>query len=289
MIGQYLISFREVLEAALIIAIILAYLSRTDRRRLFRFVWYGVCSSVAASMAVGVSVWLAYGALSKSTQVLFEGLTAYLAVFVLSYMVFWMATKGREIKKEIERRVKAMAARRAIFGLAAFSFVVVFREGLETVLFLTNTLVTDPFGTIVGGTLGAITAFVLTYAIFIVGKSIDMRRFFYFTGILLLLLAGGLAGYGTHELIEYNELEGKNLGWLQDPAYDLGIPANSPFHHKGAIGSVFAVMFGYTVVAEWARVIVQATYLIIAIPTLIRVYSPRRFHSLVSRIFRRSG
>ena len=62
------------------------------------------------------------------------------------------------------------------------------------------------------------------------------------------------------------------LGWLGDYAYVLNIPKDSILHHKGAVGSIFAVMLGYTVKAEWARVIVHIAYLAVALPLVIRVY-----------------
>jgi high-affinity iron transporter len=104
---------------------------------------------------------------------------------------------------------------------------------------------------------------------------LNLRRFFYYTSILLTLLAAGLAGYGTHELLEYSESIGLELGWVAEPAYALSISSDSAFHHKGAIGSILAVLFGYTVKAEWLRVIAHLTYLVIVLPLLIRTYSKR--------------
>lgn len=102
---------------------------------------------------------------------------------------------------------------------------------------------------------------------------INIRKFFYFTSIVLILLAGGLAGYGVHELIEYAEDYEINTGWLGESAYILNIPKDSPLLHKGVIGSVFAVMFGYTIKAEWARVIVYFAYLAIMLSLVIWVYT----------------
>ncbi len=271
MLGQYLITFREVLEAALITSIVLAYLVRTGRSPLSRYVWYGVLSATVGSVFLGASIWLAYGTLPKSVQVLFEGTAALIAVVVLSSMIYWMATRGKELRTEVERRVEAIATRGATLGLVSFAFVAVFREGLETVLFLTPFMVTDTVGTIAGLSLGVLTSLALAYGIFIVGMKINIRRFFYFTSILLVLLAGGLAGYGVHELIEYTG--SAPWGWVGQSAYNLNIPSDSLFHHKGAIGSVFAVMFGYTVKAEWARVIVHLSYLAVVLPLVIWVYN----------------
>jgi high-affinity iron transporter len=272
MLGQYLITFREVLEAALITAIILSYLIRTGRHYLSRYIWYGVYLAVAASTALGTAIWIVYGILPKPFQLLFEATAAFAAVAVLSSMIYWMAAKGRYIKGEMEQRIETVTTRGTIVGLLSISFIVVFREGLETVLFLTPFLLNDAIATFIGLVAGTITALLLSYLVFIGGMKINLRKFFYFTSILLIFLAGGLAGYGIHELIEYYEKTGVNIGWLAEPAYVLDVPKESVLHHKNVIGSIFAVMFGYTVIAEWARIIVHLAYLAVALPSIIWVY-----------------
>ncbi|MCW3974664.1 MAG: FTR1 family protein [Candidatus Bathyarchaeota archaeon] len=272
LIGQFLLVFREGLEAALIIAIILAYLVRTTRNSLTRHVWYGVYIAVAASFIFGASIWFVYGSLAGPTKALFEGIAAIIAVSVLSSMIYWMATKGKEIKIDIERKLETITTRGATIALVSFSFIVVFREGLETVLFLTPFLMDDVIGTLVGASLGALASFVIAYIIFVLGMRINIRKFFYFTSILLVLLAGGLAGYGVHELIEYSIDVGIEVGWLSEHAFILNIPNDSPLHHKGIVGSIFAVMFGYTIAAEWARLMVHFTYLALVLPLIIWIY-----------------
>jgi len=272
LLGQYLITFREVLEAALITAIIMSYLIRSNRQCLVRYVWYGIILAIIASLGLGVFIKLAYGSLAESSQLLFEALAAFVAIAVLSSMIYWMVTKGRYIKQEMEKRVEAATAQGTIIGLISIAFVVVFREGLETVLFLTPFLLQDAVTTIAGMAVGIVTALILSYGIFMAGMKINLRNFFYFTSILLILLAGGLAGYGTHELMEYAEETGAQLGWLAQPAYSLGIQSDSLFHHKGIIGSILAVMFGYTVSPEWARLIVHIAYLAIMLPVVVWIY-----------------
>jgi len=276
LIGQFLLAFREALEAALITAIILAYLARTKRKPLTRYAWYGVYLAVAASVIFGASIWFMYGNLSGPTKTLFEGVAALFAVSVLSSMIYWMASKGKELKKEVEKRVEAIVTRGATLALASFSFIVVFREGLETVLFLTSFLLEDPIGTLVGAFLGIVASLTLAYMVFVVGMKINIRKFFYFTSILLVLLAGGLAGYGVHELLEYSKDIGVELGWLGEHAYSLDIPKDNPLHHESIIGSILAVMFGYTVKAEWARVMVHLVYLAMALPLVVWVYKKDR-------------
>jgi high-affinity iron transporter len=288
MIGQYLITFREVLEAALITAIILAYLVRTDRRHLSRYVWYGVSIAVMASLVLGAFVWFLYGGLSGASKPLFEGVAALIAVFVLTSMLIWMATKGKEIKGEVEVKIGTVAKRGAMIALVSLAFVVVFREGLETVLFLTPFLVIDVAGTLAGAFIGFLSGFILAFAIFKVGMNINLHRFFYFTSILLVLLAAGLLGYGLHELTEYVVASGGDPGWWGQYAYALDISEDSVFHHKGAIGSIFAVMFGYAVKAEWIRVLGHMLYLVTVMPLVITVYRKPEVIEKVSRFLKRA-
>ena len=96
--GAISITFREAFEAALITAIILSYLTRTNRHGLSRYVWYGVYLAITSSVGLGALIWLVYGILPKSFQLLFEATAAIVAVAVLSSMIYWMAVKGRYIK-----------------------------------------------------------------------------------------------------------------------------------------------------------------------------------------------
>lgn len=272
MIGQFLIAFRESLEAAVAVAIVNAYLARTGRRAFLRSSWLGAILAVAASLSVGVIVWLTYGALSAQDKALFEGAASILAVAVLSSMIYWMASRGRGIRSGIERDTEKLVASDQGIGLTIFSFVLVFREGVETVLFLLPFIVSDALASLSGGLGGVLAGVIVAYGVFVAGMRLSLSKFFYFTSLLLVLLAGGLAGYGVHELIEYSEGMGVDLGWFAEYAYSLDIPPDSLFHHKGLIGSVFAALLGYTVRAEWGRVLVHLAYLLVAIPSVLAAY-----------------
>lgn len=266
-VGAFLITFRESLEAAVIVAIIIAYLIKTERRKHVRDVWTGVILSIIVSVLLGGVILKFYGELEEKE--LFEGLASYLAVIVLTSMIYWMATKGKNIKAEIESRVSKSIAPLALIG---FTFIVVFREGLETVLFLTPFMTRDLGGTVLGLLTGLGAALLLAYAIYGIGIKINLRKFFYYSSILLVFVAAGLAGYGTHELIEWGEEEGASLGFFEEKAYDLGIPSDSIWSHKGAVGSIFAVLFGYSTEMEWGRVAVQFGYLIVALYLVLNSY-----------------
>jgi len=272
MLGQYVIVFREALEASLIVVIILSYLSRTYRAMLSRYVWIGVYSAIVTSILIGILIFSTYGMLDKDSQLLFEAIAAFTAVVVLSYVVRWIALKGRYIREEVERKIEEVSSSRSIIGLISFSYIIVFRESLETVLFLTPFVLTDISTTLVGAILALASSLLFSYIIFIIGIKINLRTFFYYTSMLLILIAGGLAGYGVHEVIEYLEVKNISLGWLAEPAYTLDIPKENLLHHKNIIGSILAVMFGYTVEAEWLRLIIHILYLATMLPIIFLTY-----------------
>jgi high-affinity iron transporter len=124
-----------------------------------------------------------------------------------------MAIKEKSIKQEMKKRLETITSRDTLIGLVPLGFAVVFREGLETVLFPTPLLVQDALGTLVGMSAEITSALLLAYAIFAVGVKINLRRFLRFTSIMLILLAGGLAGNDAYELLEYSPNSGFQAGW----------------------------------------------------------------------------
>lgn len=272
-LAQFVISLREAFEAMLLVGVIIMYLKRTGREKYVKNAYLGAGIATLSGAALAIIISLLYGGLEKETKVLFEGIAALTAVAVLTYMIYWMAIKGSQIHSEVERKIEEKGT---AMGVAVVSFIFVVREVFETVLFMMPYAIIDFTSTLFGVIAGIIVSFILTYAIFALGMHFPMRRFFYYTSILLILVAGGLLGYGVHELIEYGEEAGLGLGFIEKTAFKLNIPESSPLHHKGAIGSIFAVLFGYTTKAEWGRVIAHVLYLLIAFPLVLRAYSDRK-------------
>jgi len=286
MLGQYLITFREALEAALIASIILAYLIRTKKEHLTRYIWLGIFLALITSVIIAAIVGIFYGGLSDAETKLFEGLAALIAVAVLTGMIIWMALKGKNIDTQLNEDVAKAVSKGTMASLVIFSFILIFREGFETVLFLIPFGTSDPVGTVGGALIGIASAVVISYLIFKVGIKINLSRFFYFTSILLVLLAAGLFGYGIHELIEVNA----GTGWLSSYAFNLGLANGSMFHHKGIVGSVFAVLFGYSSKMEWGRVIGHVLYLLVFLPiTVIAYKKPERLVWLTNMVDRLTG
>src|SRR3989304_4393429 len=145
-VAQYLLTFREVLEAALLTAIILAFLVKTNRASQTRYAWFGIYGALGASVGLGLGIWLFFRAPRGAPPTPFRGV----AVPVPTSMIYGMATKGRTIRQEVEGRVEAAVTQGTILALFSLTFVLVVREGLETGLFLTPFLVQDPVATMAG-------------------------------------------------------------------------------------------------------------------------------------------
>ena len=201
MFSAFLIALREGVEAALVVGIILVYLSRTGRAHLAHYVWSGV--GAAAALSLGVAVALERWQVSKDG---FEGLLLLVASFFVVTMIVWMNRVARHLKKQIESRVESYAGRAgraAGFGLLLFVFLMVLREGAEMALILRAVeLSTEGLQTWIG-TLAGIAAAVAVGLFFFKGTlRVALPRFFAATSVILMLVAFQLGLTGLHELSE---------------------------------------------------------------------------------------
>src|SRR5918996_1678053 len=117
--GSLLITLREGLEAALIVAIVLAYLKRLGREREFGTVWLGTGAAVAVSLVVGAVIFAAVGELEGRAEELTEGVVAFVATGVLTWMIFWMGRQARYIKNQLHAKVDAALIEGSTIALAA--------------------------------------------------------------------------------------------------------------------------------------------------------------------------
>jgi len=200
-LSAFLVALREGVEAALVVGIILVYLSRTGRSYLARFVWYGV--AVAAALSLGVTVALERWRISEDG---FEGLMLLVASVFVVTMIVWMNRVARHLKKQIEEKVEFYAERAgkaAGLGIFLFVFLMVLREGAELALILRAVeLSTEGLQTWIG-TIAGIGAAVAVGLFFFKGTlRVPLHRFFAVTSVILMLVAFQLALTGVHELSE---------------------------------------------------------------------------------------
>ena len=265
LIPSLLITFREALEAALIVAIMVTYLKKVGKGELTRYAYLGSGAAVIISLVLGVAIQMVYGGMNKVTAELFEGVASLTAVVVLTYMIFWMTKHSKNIRGELEEKLDIAVSQGELYSIASLAFVAVFREGLETVLFLTTTFVQDAMGTILGVIAGAAIVLVLAVLLMRGTYQLDIKKFFAYTSILLIVFSAGLAGYGVHELIEAGENMGYDFGVMGQKPYDINPPVNPDgtypiLHEKGGVGSILKALVGYDGNPEWLRIIVYLGY-----------------------------
>src|SRR3989304_7868410 len=131
-----IVGLREGIEAALVVGIIAAYLTKIGRKDLRRYVFLGAALAMGVSAAVAVVWALVWGEFGGVREELFEGVAAIIAVVVLTSMILWMMKDAKDIRRHVEQRIEVLVDRRQVMGLASLAFIAVFREGVETVLFM---------------------------------------------------------------------------------------------------------------------------------------------------------
>ncbi len=201
MLPAFLIALREGVEAALVVGIILVYLSRTGRSHLARFAWYGlaVASALSLAVAIGLQRW-------RISEDGFEGLMYLVAAFFVVTMIVWMNRVARHLKKEIEQKVESYASRggsAAGWGIFLFVLLMVLREGVELALILRAVeLSTEGLQTWIGTLVGIAAAIAVGIFFFKGTLRVPLHRFFAVTTVILMFVAFQLALTGLHELSE---------------------------------------------------------------------------------------
>ncbi|HLQ51067.1 MAG TPA: FTR1 family protein, partial [Terriglobales bacterium] len=202
MIQAFIVTLREGVEAALIVAITLAYLTKIGRNDLRKSVYAALVAAFVGS--IGVAVLLSR---TKWNQDVFEGwIMLAAAVFVATMIIFMMRT-GRKLKGQIEGKLGLLAKEGSHSGIFLFIFLMVLREGVETVLTLTGVSLTSTELMSFLGTLLGVIAAVLFGVMFVKGSvRINLQKFFRITTVILFFVAAQLVISGLHELSEYGVL-----------------------------------------------------------------------------------
>ncbi|MFT4174109.1 MAG: FTR1 family iron permease [Rhodocyclaceae bacterium] len=216
-----LIIVREGLEALLIVAAIIAYLVKNDHRDKLPLIRQSVIVALVASL-VTAGLFQMLFTNSGASRELLEGITMLIAVFMLFSMSYWLLAKveARQWKAYLEGKLSASLTRGSLVGLWLTSFLAVYREGAETVLFY-FALVGD--ATTSAGHLSILAGFLVGCVLLLIAYVImrftvvklPLKPFFLFTGSFMYLMAFVFAGKGVLELIE---------GKLFEPTLVHGVP-----------------------------------------------------------------
>ncbi|MCD4524351.1 iron uptake transporter permease EfeU [Nocardioides sp. cx-173] len=268
MLANYLIGLREGLEAALVVSILVAYLVKTERRHLLPRIWLGVAVAIALSVAVTLGLGLQSRKFTFETQELIGGTLSLVAVAFVTWMIFWMAGAARTIGSELRGRIDVAADGRA-WSLVVVAFLAVGREGLETALILwTNTQAAigrdlaptaqQTAEPLIAALAGILTAVVLGYLIYRGAISINLTRFFTWTGAFLIVVAAGVLAYGVHDLQEAGFLPG-----LHTLAFDVSHIIAPGSWYGTLLKGVFNFSPATTVLEAiaWVAYVVPVSYL----------------------------
>lgn len=257
MLYSFLITLREGLEAALIVGILAAYLTRVGRKEGLRPVGAGVLLALLISLAGGLAIRQVMGGLQGRAMEIFEGAMMLTATAMLTYMVLWMQREARSLRQNLQGRLERALGSESALALGALAFTVVVREGLETVLFLAaGAGAGDSAALYLGGAvLGGVTAALLGLLIYRGTLRLDLRLFFRVTGWLLIIFAAGMVANGFKELQEAGVLPAV-VGQVWD-TYAL-LPDTT------AMGRMLGALFGYDAAPSLMQVAGYFGYLLAA-------------------------
>jgi len=258
MLANFLIGLREGLEASLVIGILVAYLVRSGRRDRLPQLWAGVAAAILLSLGFGAVLTFGPRGLTFEAQEAIGGILSILAVGLITWMIFWMGKTARHLKRDLQHRLEdAVGAGR--WAVTVMALLAVGREGLETALFLwagtqSTGAATRP---VLGAVLGLAVALVLGRLVYAGALRLNLRTFFSWTGVFLIVVAGGVLAYGVHDLQEAGMLPG--LGAL---AFDVSaqIPPSSWY------GTLLKGVFNFSPATTWLEAAVWVAYVV---PTLV--------------------
>lgn len=217
----------------LVVAAVVAYLVKSGNKRFTKWIYVGVLAGLAGAGVVAIIFMVAFGG-SGPLQEIMEGVCALIAMCMLLWTSNWMLNKSsveawnRYIKGKTEAAVASVSSQveagekvafRTVVSLAMLSFLAVFREGAETVIFYQSiyTMSQDTHGMVVGALAAAVVLVIIFLVIRFTSVKIPIGPFFLVTSILMSVLVIVFAGGGVHALIE---------GDLLPANYLPGMPTN---------------------------------------------------------------
>lgn len=281
--NEFIIMFRESLEAALIVGIIFTLLDKQGLKGEIKQLWLGVGCALVASVLAGLALVQVKASIGNaSMEALFEAVSMFITAALIWYVIFWLSKKVSHTSELAADTNAAIAG--AGWGVFLIVFFAILREGFETVIFLMGSFAMMESFSYVGFFGGATVAILIGFAVVKGGKKVNLKSYFRATSLLLVLLASGMMTYGTHEVEEFlvkgDHLELIGLESKSDiarpysilePVKELG-PSDTPafysynlngkeqythlLHDKGHIGVFLKGFFGYNSNPNWIELFV---------------------------------
>src|SRR3989338_8389693 len=255
MLPSFLITFREVIEASLIVATILGILVRLKQNKGIKTVWFATAAAALSSILliifgslVGIKVQEIY---NGKTEELIEGILMIASAVFITWAVFFLHNYFGKYKTHLLQKIKSSVEAEEQKGLFLLTFTAVFREGFEIVLFLSTIYFSSSPQRILGGFFGGTVAGLLvSFGLFTATLRLPIFYAFRITSMLLILFAAGLLARGVAEFAE--------LGLLPVIAeMTLAfIPAKATF-----AGDMLKAVFGITQKMDMIQFVIYGTYI----------------------------
>ncbi|KAG0047634.1 hypothetical protein BGZ83_007339 [Gryganskiella cystojenkinii] len=296
----FFIIFRETTEAAIIVSVLLSFLSqvlsedRAMQRRLARQVWGGTALGLTISLAIGAAfivVWNKYGHnLWASSEGIWVGCFSLVAVLMITVMgvamlrttqmqAKWKVKLSKAMDEENSRGLGNSSRRYALFILP---LITVLREGLEAIVFIGGVTFTEqskaiPAAVVVGVFCGLLVGYILYRG----GNKMSLHRFFIGSTCLLLLLAAGLVAKGIASFEAYTWA--KKIGAQGDDSATFdprvnvwGLKCCDPKNNDAGGWQLFNAIFGWSNIASVGTIVGYILYWFVVITWLVYMKLKRR-------------
>ena len=273
MLATFLIGLREGLEAALVVGILVAYITRIGRKDVLPRLWLGVVLAIVLALGIGAVLTFGEYAMTFQGQEILGGTMSLLTVGMVTWMIFWMQRSARTMKKSLEGGIDQALATGGLWALVIIGFVSVAREGVESALLLwsmTQSFGSSPFvltGAVFGYGIAAVAGWLLAKG----AVKLDLRRFFAWTGGFLVVVAAGVLAYAVHDLQEAGVLAGPFTALA--PVIGGGVavgPSAFPFGWAfdvtgaippgSAVATVLQATVGFMPQMSWLQVVAWVLY-----------------------------
>lgn len=251
-----MMGFREGLEAFLIIAMILRYLSKINQPAYKKHVWQGVFVGVLLSLILGLGLIMLSDTIVRTNRFakIWESVASLIALLLITTFIVWMINHGRNMAVYIENQVAYNLSK---WGIFLVSLMMISREGVEIAIFTFAGRYT--FRSVSLGILGSL---ILTILIFYSLVKVDLKTIFNITLAYLMLQAGFLLGYGIHEGLSAM----KDIGYISKDNFILikvfNLSKTIFYHKEGILGLPLYVLFGWHSEPEWIQFLTQYIYTI---------------------------
>ncbi len=262
MFASFVITLREGIEAALIVAILLAYLRKVGAAERSRSVFIGIALGALGSVAVAIAFIALSIEFEGRFEEVFEGTTMFLAAAILTTVIVWMQENSREHSQGLREKVELALTSKESLGLITLAFVSIFREGVETVLFLGSaSFSSSGLEILIGGSLGLGAAVVLGILMMKYSVRLNLQSFFRVTSVLLVLFAAGLVAHGIHEFEEAG---------LVPPIVESVYDVNWIIDDHSDAGRLLTALVGYNGNPSLMEILGYVSYWMLVIPLLYR-------------------